>query len=168
MATRRSVFRAVDYSTFDDFCRQEHSTLVDALIWSFGDRDLGREAADEAMARAFERWDQVSGYRNPAGWTYRVGLNWGRRRLRRANRGAELVRHLPPQPGHYHLQPQPDLEAALDDLPVKQRAVIVLRHLLGHTDAQTAEILGISVGTVKSRNSRALEKLRHTLQENAQ
>jgi RNA polymerase sigma factor (sigma-70 family) len=69
-----------------------------------------------------------------------------------------------------HDRPDPDsadgfairdqLLVALQDLPPRQRAVLVLRYYEDLTEVQTAEVLGCSVGTVKSQASRALGKLR--------
>lgn len=153
--------------TFEEFCRTEYSSMANALTWSLGGRDLGREAADEAFARAFERWETVGAMANPAGWVYRVGMNWGRRRQWRGNRERELlkgiaspeVRHL-----HYH---DPDLAAALAELSAKVRAVVVLRLLLDYSERETAEALGLSVGTVKSRLHRGLTQLRAQLDDPA-
>jgi RNA polymerase sigma factor (sigma-70 family) len=58
-----------------------------------------------------------------------------------------------------------DLRAHIRNLPTQQRAAIVLRYYEDLTEAQTAEILGISVGTVKSHTSRALSALRVTMKE---
>lgn len=151
--------------TFEEFCRAEYSSMANALTWSLGGHDLGREAADEAFARAFERWETVGAMGNPAGWVYRVGLNWGRRRLWRGNRERELlnrvqgpeVRHL-----HYH---DPDLASALADLSIKLRSVVVLRLLLDYSERETAEALSLSVGTVKSRLHRGLTQLREQLED---
>ncbi|MDH3299869.1 MAG: RNA polymerase sigma factor [Acidimicrobiia bacterium] len=151
--------------TFEEFCRAEYSSMANALTWSLGGHDLGREAADEAFARAFERWETVGAMDNPAGWVYRVGVNWGRRRLWRGNRERELltripsleVRHL-----HYH---DPDLASALADLSVRLRSVVVLRLLLDNSERETAEALGLSVGTVKSRLHRGLTQLRQKLDD---
>jgi RNA polymerase sigma factor (sigma-70 family) len=56
-----------------------------------------------------------------------------------------------------------DLWAVVRDLPRMQRAVVVLRYYEDLTEAQTAEALGIGVGTVKSHGSRALEAMRRAL-----
>ena len=53
-----------------------------------------------------------------------------------------------------------DLWGALGRLPPRQRAVVVLRYLEDHTEVETAELLGCSVGTVKSQCAKALVKLR--------
>jgi RNA polymerase sigma factor (sigma-70 family) len=52
------------------------------------------------------------------------------------------------------------LNSALDTLTRRERAVIVLRYVEDLTEAQTAAVLGVAVGTIKSSNSRALQKLR--------
>jgi RNA polymerase sigma factor (sigma-70 family) len=53
-------------------------------------------------------------------------------------------------------------------LPAKQRAVVVLRHYEDLTEREVARLLGCSVGTVKSQNARALDKLRHFLDQPSQ
>ena len=53
----------------------------------------------------------------------------------------------------------------LATLPRKQRAVLVLRFYLDHTEAQIADMLGCSIGTVKSNSSRAMAKLRDALSD---
>lgn len=58
-----------------------------------------------------------------------------------------------------------DLRAALAGLPRQQRAVIALRYYEDLTEAQTADVLGISVGTVKSHCSRAISALRLQMKE---
>ncbi len=52
------------------------------------------------------------------------------------------------------------LEAALSSVPPRQRAVLVLRYFDDLTEARTAEVLGVSVGTVKSQTARGLDTLR--------
>jgi RNA polymerase sigma factor (sigma-70 family) len=55
------------------------------------------------------------------------------------------------------------LAGALQQLPIMQRKVVVLRHLVGLTVSETADELGIGAGTVKSHSSRGLERLRQAL-----
>ncbi|MFT5201258.1 MAG: RNA polymerase sigma factor (sigma-70 family) [Candidatus Aldehydirespiratoraceae bacterium] len=150
---------------FGSFFSAHHRDLALALAMTLRDDDLAADATAEAMARAFARWDEVSTYTNPSGWTYRVGLNWARSRRRKLLR--ELLsrdasrspqRAAPPTPDI-----EPELDAALAALPVEQRSVVVLRYLLDWSEFETAEALDIPPGTVKSRLSRALEQLNRLL-----
>ena len=149
--------------TFEAFCHDEYATVVNALSWSLGGHDLGREAADEAFARAYERWEQVAGMGNQAGWVYTVGLNWGRRRLWRSNRERELLTKVPVSEVRHLHHRNPDLARALAGLSVKVRSVVVMRMLLDYSELDTAEALGLSPGTVKSRLHRGLAQLKQAL-----
>jgi RNA polymerase sigma factor (sigma-70 family) len=157
--------RAADDRSFDGFYRAQSDRVYRALLLTLGDRDLAREAADEAMARACARWQAVRGLDNPGGWAYRVGLNWATswwRKLRReqpleAEHDAGTV--WDPQAGA--------ALAALRELPLSQRTVVVCRVLLDLSTAETAELLGLAQGTVKSRLARALAALRAGLAEEA-
>ncbi len=149
--------------SFEDFCRSEYASIRTALGWSLGNHELAADATDEAFARALERWDRVCSMDNPSGWVYRVGQNWAQRRRWRTKRESDLHRQTRPQAVHRDYYPDPDLATALLSLPMKQRSVVVLRHLLGYSERETAEILGISTGTVKSRLSRSMDQLRYLL-----
>ncbi len=142
---------------FEDFYRVSSVEVYRTLTVVLRDADLAQEAMDEAMTRAFARWSRVRGYGNPAGWVYRVALNWARSRLRRRNREVLVD---PEPPGYVDPIPDPQLDEAVAGLPLHQREVVVFRFLLDMTLEQIADLLGIPVGTVKSRLHRALEALR--------
>jgi RNA polymerase sigma-70 factor (ECF subfamily) len=148
----------VAFVSFDDFYRTHRTSVARALALTLRDVDLATEATDEAMARAYQRWAQVRSIDNPAGWVYRVGLNWSRSVIRRITRPA------PTWVGGSASSPapavqDPAIDRALAELSVDHRAVVVCRILLGFSEAHTAEVLGIRPGTVKSRLSRALTRL---------
>lgn len=151
---------------FNRFYRSESNRLARALSIAIGDADLGNEAIDEGMARAYQRWRRVSAYDSPAGWVYRISMNWARNRLRNQRRELltyEIKEDLLAQ------HPEPDFDPALDmalsTLTVEARSVVVLRYLLDWSTADTAQALGVAPGTVKSRLSRALEQLESTLEQ---
>jgi DNA-directed RNA polymerase specialized sigma24 family protein len=152
-------------ATFESFYASAVDRVYRALAVALGDVHLAREAGDEAMARAFVQWRQVSGTANPAGWVFRVGLNWAtswRRKLRRERAFPETEHGLPVfEPG----LPDGDAEAALARLPIPTRAVVVCRVMFGMSTAETATALRIPEGTVRSRLSRAMSALRDTLEE---
>ena len=148
---------------FEDFYATHRDELARALGMALRDSALGAEAADEAFARACQRWGQVSAYANPQGWVFRVGLNWARSWLRRVRRERER-RPLLAQPHATEDRTRDvDLERALATLNDSHRAVIVARFYLDWSVAETADALGIATGTVKSRLSRGLEQLREVL-----
>jgi len=143
------------FSLFYDASRNQ---VVRGLALTIGDLDLATEAADEAMARAFERWGHVATLDNPGGWAYRVGLNWARSVLRRRRlRGQELY-----DLGNTELPSvaDPAVHQALADLDLKHRSVVVCRFFLDWSVEETAAALRTRPGTVKSRLHRATEQLR--------
>ncbi len=148
---------------FDQFYRTHRASVARTLSLTLGDDALGHEAADEAMARAFERWDAVSTYANPEGWVYRTGLNWARSWLRRRKRAKERDPLVAAQNRTFDQPGDTDLARALTTLGPNQRAVVVLRFYRDWSVEQTADALGIAPGTVKSRLNRALERLNHEL-----
>lgn len=146
---------------FTAFYEQTRASVARALALTLGDAELAGEAADEAMVRAYQRWRQVGSLDNPGGWVYRVGLNWSRSVLRRrkvARRHVQREIHTEqPTVG------DPAVAAALDQLSVDHRAVVVCRHLLGWSEQQTADALQLPPGTVKSRLHRAMRELEQRL-----
>ncbi|GAA1605238.1 RNA polymerase sigma factor [Actinoplanes couchii] len=147
---------------FEAFYRANADRVYRALAVTLRSDDLAAEAVSEAMARACARWPTVSRLDNPAGWVFRVGLNWATswwRKVRRERPPADEADHPRSRP--------PDTAVgardALAKLPESQRAVITCRVLLELTTAETAAALRITEGTVKSRLSRGLAALRHEL-----
>jgi RNA polymerase sigma-70 factor (ECF subfamily) len=152
---------------FEDFYRDERALVLRAVAFALGDVDLGAEATDEALARAYERWAEVGEMTNPAGWVYRVAVNLGRNRTRR--RALERRRPVPPDRDRVDLEgvADPAIAKALAALPIDQREVLVLRfHLDWPVDA-IAEALGCPSGTVKSRIHRGLQRLEKMLEVRA-
>lgn len=78
---------------FAAFYRADYANVARALSYTLGDTDLGREATDEAMARAYARWSKIGAYDSPAGWVYRVGLNWAYSTRRRVMRALPFAEH---------------------------------------------------------------------------
>lgn len=148
---------------FEDFYRLSWSLVYRPLAATLGDADLAAESVDEAMARAFARWDTVRKTANPEGWVYRVAYRWAVDRLRRRRRLWALLPRLgSPDHADRHLV-EPGLEAALAVLPVEQRAVVVLASAFDWSESEIADALSIRPGTVKSRLHRGLARLREEI-----
>ena len=144
-------------AAFPEFYAASRDSIARALALTLGDADLAADAADEAMARAYLRWSQVGSMENPAGWSYRVGLNWARsvsRRLRQPVRTIYESDSVESPP-----MIEPALVAALKGLSVRNRSVVVCRYLLGYSDAETSRALEMRPGTVRSCLHRALRQL---------
>jgi len=123
-----------------------------------GDRAESEDVAQETMARALVRWKKVSGYAEA--WVVRVAGNLAIDRVRQGRRTRGLPSgDLPPLDAQ-----RVDLQRALLRLSRKQREVVVLRYLVDLPEAQVAETLGCSVGTVKTHASRGLAALRKSLE----
>lgn len=150
---------------FEAFYRRTRGDALRTAVFILNDPDLAVDAVDEAMARAFERWDTLAEASNAVGWVVRVAVNFGRNRQRRrllerrrplltVERGGEL-----PAPA------DPAMARALARLSLDQRAVVVLRFHLDWSVDQVAEALQIAPGTVKSRLHRALGRLESLLED---
>jgi RNA polymerase sigma-70 factor (ECF subfamily) len=150
---------------FEEFYRAERSGILRSLVFTLHDPDLALEVTDEAFARAFERWDQLTDTGNRPGWVYRVALNLARNRWRRLS----LERRKPPpvDAGAAWVDrcADPAIARAIVALPVEQRAVVVLRYHLDWSVDDVAAALDIAPGTVKSRLHRALQKLATMLED---
>jgi RNA polymerase sigma-70 factor (ECF subfamily) len=125
-----------------------------------GSRAEAEDAAQEAYARAWQRWDKVSGYGDPEGWVrtvaYRITVSAWRKTVTRA---AAHRRHGAPDD-------TPDLStdyiaivAALRKISPVQRQAIVLYHLVGLSVDEVSREAGVSAGTVKARLSRGRRAL---------
>jgi RNA polymerase sigma-70 factor (ECF subfamily) len=155
--------------SFEDFYQRARPSIARGLALALGDVDLAADATDEAMARAYERWPTVVRLERPEGWVYRVGMNWALSVLRRRRRSDHRL--YDPKESSVAIA-DPDVHAALGELDVKHRTVIVCRHLLGWSVAETAAALKVREGTVKSRLHRATRilqtRLRHLNNEEQQ
>jgi RNA polymerase sigma factor (sigma-70 family) len=149
---------------FEAFYRAHVDRVYRALAVTLGDPQLAREATDEAMTRSYAHWSRLRKLDNPGGWAYRVGLNWATSWWRKRRREWNL-----PVTGHRSVAP-PDPAAtaaqqALAELALPMRTVVVCRILLDMSTVETASLLGVPEGTVKSRLARGLAALRAALAE---
>lgn len=129
-----------------------------------GDLHRAEELAQEALARTYASW-RVARQRDPLAYARRVLVNlridtWRRRRREVLTDQVPDTAGTPPQA---RADDRDQLTRALALLNPRQRRVVVLRHLVGLSEAEVAADLGISVGTVKSATHRALAILRTAL-----
>jgi RNA polymerase sigma factor (sigma-70 family) len=164
---QEAVAEARRVETFEDFFHANYERLLRAMYLATGNRHEAEDLAQDAMARVLERWDRLS-TQDPLRYVFRVALNRRRSLLRRL---VTTIRKAPSIGTDQSTEPMAAVDdrdairRALDSLPDGQREAIVLVEWLEMTDVQSAEILGISPGAVRTRASRARAALREVLQE---
>ena len=129
-----------------------------------GDRSEAEDVAQEACARAYSRWSSVRDHAEP--WCVRVASNLALDLLRSRSRAVKRNERLAAGqsgPTGASSDDRLDLYAALSKLPKRQRESVVLRYLGDLSEAQTADVMGCSVGSVKTHSSRGLAALRQEL-----
>jgi len=160
-------------SDFDSYVRASGPRLKRLAYLLTGDLDQAEDLLQSAYVKVLPRWRQVSRYDNPDAYLRRVMVSirtswWRRLRDRellagpdgRGQVGAALeVSNAGPDPA----VAEGELDAvlrALRTLPRRQQVAVVLRHYCDLSEAETADVMGISVGGVKGQTSKGLAALR--------
>ncbi len=149
---------------FDEWYRTQRSGLVAVLAGRSGDRDAAADAADEAFARAFERWATLGPEGHPTPWVYTVALNCLRRALRRKALEQILLRRSDNKSHTEWSEPDPDLWKAVRQLPNRQRTAVVLRYIGDLSEPEIADVMKVSRGTVSALLTTARKKLANSLE----
>lgn len=148
---------------FSSYMAARQPALLRTAYLLAGDRAGAEDLVQSALAKLYLSWDKVQNRESLDGYVRRIMVNEHNSLWRRAWKRRELATDTMPE------RPVTDVYddgqgAALwefvQTLPPKQRSVIVLRYYEDLSEAETAAILGVSVGTVKSQASRALAGLR--------
>jgi RNA polymerase sigma factor (sigma-70 family) len=148
---------------FGEWYRVVYPRLSAGLTVVGRDRELGRDAAAEACARALERWERVQSMAAPDAWTYRVGLNVLRRAQRRAAIERSLLRRNSRSTDVGPAELDPALWDAVRSLSSRQREAVVLRYVLDLEQHEIAEVMGVSPGTIASTLHAARARLHAAL-----
>jgi RNA polymerase sigma-70 factor (sigma-E family) len=150
-----------DRSQFDAFVAASSRRLLGTAYLLTRDAGLAEDLLQTSLAKAWFAWDRIDDH--PQAYVQQTivhtYLSWWRRKWRHEVPHDEL-----PEPAAaaatVDVDERADVWQALGRLPARQRAVIVLRFYEDLTEAQTADVLGCTVGTVKSQTSKAFAKLR--------
>lgn len=150
-----------------DYVRGQWPALVRYATALCGNPTEGEELVQSALVRVALRWPFVRDKDNPDGYVRRAIVNGYLTTWRRVRSRETLVDEVPETAttadGTAGVDEVMTVRRALAGLPPRQRAVLVLRYLEDRSEQETAELLGCSVGTVKSQASKALAKLRGAL-----
>ncbi|MFD1946179.1 SigE family RNA polymerase sigma factor [Nocardioides aestuarii] len=148
---------------FAAYMQARQASLLRTAYLLTGDRHTAEDLTQTAFAKLYLAWDKVRDQGSIDGYVRRIVVNEHNSLWRRAWKRRELSSdQLPEHPHHddYDSGVGRELWDLVQTLPKKARAVVVLRYYEQLSEAETAEVLGISVGTVKSQASRALAALR--------
>lgn len=172
MAATVALERTVDGDTtsFARIFNEHHGDLL-RLAWLLtGDKHLAEDVVADAFAKVYRPWQQGR-VRNVGGYLRTAVVNRansGFRRLALERREAARVRAegttSAPSPESAAAD-RDEVWQALRQLPNGQRTAIVLRYWDDLTEAQAAEVMGVSVGTVKSQAAKGLARIRQLLPE---
>ena len=153
-----------DRAEFTEFAVGRSGALIRLAYVLTGDQHTAEDLLQTALTRAAARWQRI--HTSPEAYVrqvmYREQISWWRRRARRR----ETTMADPPDllvAPVTSLEARLDLQRALRALPAGKRAVLVLRYLEDLPEAQVADLLGCSVGTVRSQTSKAIIQLRAVL-----
>ncbi|MET7460815.1 SigE family RNA polymerase sigma factor [Nonomuraea sp. NPDC005501] len=152
--------------SFGEFVAARATSLLRVAYLACGNETEAEDLLQTALERTYKNWDRVRAD-SPEPYVRRVIVNTAISRARRRKILSIIpTRVLPETPARSaDVDLRHVLMDALRDLPPRQRAVVVLRYWEDLSEAQAAEVLGCSVGTVKSQASKALAKLRTALGE---
>ncbi|CAM5716695.1 MULTISPECIES: SigE family RNA polymerase sigma factor [Streptomyces] len=156
--------RSLTEAEFTAYVQERRASLYATAYHLTGDRFEAEDLLQSALFSTYRAWDRISDKAAVGGYLRRTMTNlhisaWRRRKL-----NEYPTEELPETPSDTDAMRGTELRAvlwqALARLPELQRTMLVLRYYEGRTDPEIAEILGISVGTVKSSIWRSLRRLR--------
>jgi len=152
---------------FHGFFERHYAELSRLAFLLTGEADAADDLAADAMLALWHHWDRLRTADHPVAYARGVVANMARNRTRRAIRERSRIRVL--WASRTERADEPDLAAGLDvraalaRLPFRKRSCVVMRHAFDLSEKETAQALGISVGTVKSQTSKGMAELRRLL-----
>lgn len=161
---------------FVEFVAARSAALFRTAMLIVGDRHAAEDLVQGSLERAYRHWDRVAAMDAPEAYVRRILANLATDHHRRRGRGPlpvplapddiparDAYQDVPARDAYHAVDDHDAVMRMLNDLPPRMRAVLVLRYYDDMTEAQIAEALGISLGTVKSQAARGLAKLREAM-----
>jgi RNA polymerase sigma-70 factor (ECF subfamily) len=145
--------------------------ILNYLYRLLGDRDRAEEVAQDVFVKAYRALPRLPADANHRAWLYRIATNAAYDQLRRrkviqwlpmGDRERTVAGSTSPEPG---LGEREAVQQALEQLPPKYRTALILFCVQGYSTQEIGDMLGISVGAVKTRLYRAREMFRESYGE---
>jgi RNA polymerase sigma-70 factor (sigma-E family) len=151
---------------YTDFVHQQWASLYRTAYLMTGDHQRAEDVVQAALMKVYLAWPRIGSMDHPAAYARTVMVNqltsWWRRRSSTESPGITLVDAVQPAFDDDVVQARAIWSEVLT-LPPRQRAVVVLRYYEDRSEAEIAEILGISAGSVKTHAHHALARMRGRL-----
>jgi RNA polymerase sigma-70 factor (sigma-E family) len=156
-------------ASFETFVRESSPALARLAFLLTGDRQLGEDLVQTALSKVLPHWSRIVAGGDPGPYVRTVmvwtAIGWRRRRWNGEKPANTLPEPTAASDFSAALDTRERLRAVLSTLPIRQRAVVVLRFYEDRSEAEVAQLLGCSVGTVKSQAAKGLSKLRERLED---
>jgi RNA polymerase sigma-70 factor (sigma-E family) len=156
---------------FSDYVAAQRSSLMRTAYLLTADVGAAEDLTQATLVRVWPRWAKASHGPNVHAYVRKtmltIFLNWRRRPAIReiSGQGLELTDS---RNAFEQVDVAQQMIVYLRRLPPRQRAVVVVRYYLDFSEADAADLLGCSTGTVKSQTAKALAKLRVLLEDSAE
>lgn len=170
-----------DPFAFNALMAAHEKRMYAVALRMFGNREDAQDCLQEAMLRIYRSIGNFKGQSSFATWVYRITMNSCLDELRRKKNKqstsldglldqgwAPMDEGETPEKHAMRTELRRELKRAIRELPEDMRSAVILRDVQGFSYEEIAQVLNVHVGTVKSRISRAREKLRGKLKENAE
>ena len=154
---------APDDDGFRRFVVEQRQSLLRTAYLLTGDHGHAEDLVQTALLKTYRHWARVTAKGDPTAYVRRVLVTTHTSWRRRLSSTEQVIETLPDQAAAAVPDRDEERVRALRELPPRMRAVVVLRFFEDRSEAQTAELLGCSVGTVKTQSSRAMARLRELL-----
>ncbi len=148
---------------FTAYLQARQPSLLRTAYLLTGDRNHAEDVLQTSLAKLYLAWDKVRDRDSVDAYVRRIMVNENNSMWRRGWKKREHATEVIPDAPHHDEYDEGRSDALWDvvqSLPPKARAVVVLRYYEQLSEAETADVLGISTGTVKSQCSRAIAALR--------
>ena len=171
---RRLVAAAVDgsQSAFEQLYRMHVGTVYGLCLRMTANPAMAEDCTQEAFIQAWRNLHRFEARSRLATWLHRIAVNavlaQGRKRTEVLGKEASVEDSLPESVrgrSEYDAGAERDLEAAIGELPAGARHTLILAGIYGYTHEETAEMLGVAVGTCKAQLHRARRMLLTRLRE---
>ena len=151
---------------FHEFVEARSASLLRTAYLMVGDYQLAQDLVQESLVKTYMAWRRLRDVGNAEAYARRVmvttSISWRRRRSF-GELSVEVLPEVVAADAADVVAAEADLWTQLQALPPRQRVAVVLRHWEDLSEAQTADLMGCSVGSVKRHVSHGLAKLRNRM-----